>query len=177
MTTKAEFEDALQGWAETAAGVPAHWVRQKIKRTAPCLDLDLDGPETLSPAPERWTTVRGRDLVHHARDTEVWALIVQAHVAGGGTGDDDAPALLRRLKNSLKLLSTIETLRAAGATIAEVGGVRNVSAVIETGWQDRAVMTIRILTADVSTEAGLAIESVQGSGEQDLTDVTLDQTI
>jgi hypothetical protein len=98
-------------------------------------------------------------------------------VAGAGTGDDDAASLLRRLKNSLKLMSVTETLRAVGITVAEVGDVRNVSVVIETEWQDRAVLTIRILTADVSSETGTSIEAVQGQGQNDLVEVTLDQTI
>lgn len=193
MTTKTQFEDAIQGWATATAGVAAIWVRQKVTSLSPYLSLDIDGPQTLSPVPERWTTVDQHgglaaplpipldlewpEFTHSARDTEAWVLTVQAHVAGAGTGDDDAASLLRKLKNSLKLMSTVETLRAVSITVAEVGDVRNVSVVIETEWQDRAVLTIRILTADVSSETGASIETVTGQGQNDLAGVTLDQTI
>jgi hypothetical protein len=180
VTTKTQFEDAIQDWAETTAGVPAIWIRQKLTNDPPYLSLHLDGPRTQGQNPDRWTTVRilaapaWPEFTHSARDVEEWALQIQAFVAGAGTGDADSASLLRRLKNSLKLMGTTETLRAAGITVADVGDVQDVSTVIETEWQDRASLTILIRTADVSTETGSSIETVEGQGQDDLTGTTLD---
>lgn len=181
MTTKTQIEDALHAWATQAAGgVPAIWVRQKVKAPVPGLSLQLDGPRTLSPVPERWheqapadpPPAAGQEIIHSARDNQSWALHIQARTATS-TGDADAASLLMALKNSLKLMSTIETLRAASITVAEVGDVQDVSAVIETDWQDRAALTILIWTADVSTERSTYIETVEGQGEDDLASTTL----
>lgn len=185
---KAAFEDALQAWAKGAAGVEAVWVRQKMKTPIPGLTLLLEGPKSLSATPERWHEYSapaelpapapvelnppGQEIIHSARDNESWALTLQAYTKDT-SGDADAAVLLQRCKNSLKLQGTLDTLRAAGITVADVGDVKNVAIVLDTEWQGRAVMTLLLWTADVSTERGTFIETVAAQGQGDLVDVVL----
>lgn len=174
---KAVLEDALQAWAKAASGVEAVWVRQKLKSTPPYLSLLLQGPKTLSGTPERWHTYdaqapAGQEITHAYRDNEEWVLQVQAYTPKT-VGDDEASALLKKLKDSLKLDGTVATLRASGISVIEVGDIQNVSVVIETEWQGRAAVALRLHTADVSTETSTFVETVDGTGEDDLAGITI----
>lgn len=180
MTTKTQMEDGLQAWAQATAGVPAIWVRQANKIPTPGLSLHLDGPRSLSavpelshaPAPAEPPPQAGQEIIHSAREVQAWSLQVQARSAAA-SGEADATALLLALRGSLRLQGTIATLRAAGVTVASVGDVQDVSAVIETGWQDRASMTLLLWAADVSTERSTFIETVEGQGEGGLAPTTI----
>lgn len=179
--SKAAFENALQAWVVAASGLAADkvvWAKQRLRTLAPYISLDLTGPQTLSHhSPERWHKVvvgapAGQEIEHYARDNERWSLLIQAFAAST-SGDADGASLLKKLKDALKLDGALATLRAAGITVQDVGDVKDVSLVIETGWQDRAAMTLSLLTADVSTERTTFIETVDGAGEDDLADVTI----
>lgn len=143
------IENALHAWVAAALGVETIWAGQNAP--APALTyatLRLSGPfghgAELSSA-TNLSNPAGQEIEQTVSEQQEWSLSVQVYGSG-------ALALLAAAKLKLQLPSALEAVRAAGVAVVEAGDTQDVSALIGSQLETRALMDVRIRTVDQATE-------------------------
>jgi hypothetical protein len=80
------------------------------------------------------------------------------------TGDSSAMALMNRVVLQLEKDGQTELFEAAGLAVGPVGTPQNLSALVETATQSRAVLEVELHTTDSATEQTTFIETVPAVG-------------
>lgn len=150
------IENALQAWVTGATGIPGDrvvWAEQNGPRPArPFATLRLGN--VISPGltdEERCTVVEGgapgADLRIETVAQQEIVITVETFTAAT-TGNGSALALLTRAKNALSKNSQIEAFDAAGIAVVDRGTVQNLTALLDTEFEGRASLDVRIRFVD-----------------------------
>lgn len=162
------IEDALQAWAVRASGLPAasvRWADQDATRPQPpFVELRLDHEGGGAPVPEQQTIDNptpsaGQEILINTITHEDLTLTVHAFTAPT-VGANSARALASRMKAQIASETEIGIFDDAGIAIVETGPVQNLTAVLETKSEGRAVFDVRLRVADGFTEATTYVETV-----------------
>jgi hypothetical protein len=177
---------ALVSWADLEAAIvsavklalPATtviWEDQGANRPAlPYLSLRVSDEECLSELPEQIPAtnptgavgtvgppiVVGTELLLQRRVPSEFQLRVQAFSAAV-VGVSSARALLATMHNGLDLTSCRDVLTAVGLAIVERGVVQNLSGLIETKFEGRAALDIRMRYTDGVDETATHISTAE----------------
>lgn len=162
------IENALHEWATRSTGLaPARvvWEAQGGPRPAhPFASLRLDTAS--SPGSEQRTRdadapVPGAEIVleaiEQAEATVTLQVFTETTTAGGGS----AFALATRARNALGLDSYVENLDAAGVAVISRGSVQNLTGVLETKFEGRASLDVRVRFVDGAEDLTTWIETVE----------------
>jgi hypothetical protein len=145
----AAIENALHAWVSTVLGVETIWAGQNAP--APNLTyatIRLTGPFGQGAEIASSTNLAnpaGQEIEQAVSEQQEWSLSVQGYGA-------NARALLAGATLKLQLPSAIEALRAAGVAVVDVGDTQDVSALVGSQFETRALMDVRIRTVDSATE-------------------------
>jgi hypothetical protein len=143
------------------------WDQQNGARpTVPFASMRIDndttqaGLDEVRPPRDATSPAPGADIVvETVKHTEFTCTVQVFGVAA--TGSSSPRALLIGLRNSLSLDSEIETLDAANLAVIEQGTVQNLTALLENDFEPRAVLAIRLRTADGAEDLTTWIETVE----------------
>jgi hypothetical protein len=145
----AAIENALHAWVSTVLGVETIWAGQNAP--APNLTyatIRLTGPFGQGAEIASSTNLAnpaGQEIEQAVSEQQEWSVSVQGYGA-------NARALLAGATLKLQLPSAIEALRAAGVAVVDVGDTQDVSALVGSQFETRALMDVRIRTVDSATE-------------------------
>lgn len=162
----ASIEDALYTWAFAQLGMPVFWSNQKFPQPArPYATLKLTGPRVLSGSDAAETTTdlgrpAGEEVETKYSGPRELTCSVQVY-AVPTSGASSARALLARAQASLSRDSVAAALRAAGLAIVDQGGIADLTALLETNWESRAAMDVRLGCTDSATDRTGYIETVE----------------
>lgn len=162
-------ENALQAWLKGAVGGEVIWSNQDgCQPSMPYGTLKISGPRQSSPTPEILNTTNlsnpaGQEIeqtvVLHGQIT-VSCQVYARPTTGAGT----ARELLEQARKALFLPTQRERLRAAGLALVEAGDTQDLTALLETTWQSRAVMDVRFNVVDTASEKTGYIATVNVTG-------------
>lgn len=159
----AAVENALHAWLATATGIVCIWAEQDGPQPAtPYCIMRLDGPFRATQSDElrsitnlgnaagqevEQTWIKQREIVVHLQ------AFADSQVEGGSSPARD---YLDRADEQLDLESVLDTLATSGLiVVGEPRTVQNVSTVVETRWQSRAMLDVRFrLTDSVMEKTG-----------------------
>lgn len=160
------IEDALQAWASAIhPDAPAIWSTQDGHRPrAPFIELSvIAGPQAIGPAEERYA----------APDTYTYAVRRRCTLSMQFYGDD---ALVRAaaVQGALELPSRQAYLQAAGIAVWGAEGPRDITALVDTRHEGRALLDIFLSYPDPVDDAPGEIRRVRLVGT--LGSLTVDRT-
>lgn len=159
-----KIEDALHAWLKGATGVTCIWAEQSGPQPKPpYCTLRIDGPRRLGGADELRQEADGHDVRQLAAGQRELTVQCQAFTAGMN-GQATARELLTKAQARLSLPAVQEQLADVGLSVIDEGNVQNVSTVLETKWQGRAALDVRIGCADSAEDRVGSIESVEFAG-------------
>lgn len=162
------IENALQAWGVRASGLDptlVRWADQDGSRPQPpFVELRLDHEGGGSPVPEQQVIdnpepVAGQEILINTITHEDLTLTVHVYTAVT-VGVNSARALASRMKAQIASETEIGNFDDAGIAIVETGPVQNLTAVLETKSEGRAVFDVRLRVADGFTEATTYVETV-----------------
>jgi hypothetical protein len=152
------FEAALVAWLAPTFGAD-HVMLKGEKGAQPDLPyamISITGPRRAG-AP-RGSVFQSFDGAQVGQEVELRVVVeeelgvsVQAYTSAKN-GSTSAKALLAAAKLQLLLPSVHDALSAAGLALIEAGDTQDVSALLETGFQGRAVLDLRFLVTDEAAE-------------------------
>lgn len=168
------IETALAAWAASASGlatskvlwglqgvaVPAPPDRPYVRLTWGARDLPV-GNGVRDEARTASTALGTRTVVHFRTHVLSLGYFAAVPTSAAGASGAAAAALGSMLRN-LQLESTRATLAAAGLRLVSVSDPQDVSAMLETGFETRAVVDLEFMTADTTTEQVGKISTVDG---------------
>lgn len=178
------IENAIRAWVKMATGLSdpqVYFDHQNVPQpqSAPFVTISIAESGTTLGLPEidRTTNLAlpaGTEV--QQAGTSIWdiSILFQAfaentvtYSAGGlpNTSGLTAVELLAKVQLALNLESVHDPLNDAGISPYEYGVVRRLDAVIETGFEGRAVLEMKCYVADTVTEGVGYIDDVTGSGE------------
>lgn len=164
----AAIETALVTWVRTASGVTTILAKQKAPQPALpyCTVAIIDGPRKFSGVdPVDMVTNLGNPLGQEiemtVRAEREITVSVQAFTAGA-IGAAPARDLLHKASVALVLPSGHDTLFAAGLTVIEAADIQALDAVMETAFEGRASMDVRMYLKDLAVEKTGYIATVTG---------------
>src|SRR5262249_29311933 len=153
-----EIEDALHAWLKAATGVTCIWAEQSGPQPKPpYCTLRIDGPRRLGGADEIRQAADCRGVRQSAGGPRQLTPQCQAYTAGTN-GRATARELLTKAQLQLALPSVRDRLSEVGLSVIDEGNVQNVSTVLETKWQGRAALDVRLGCADTTAEQVESIE-------------------
>ena len=156
-----QIEDVLHAWLKAATGVTCIWAEQSGPQPKPpYCTLRIDGPRRLGGADELRQDGDGDDVRQLAVGQRELTVECQAFTSRT-TGSATARELLTKAQVQLSLPSVHERFSEVGLSVIDEGDVQNVSTVLETKWQGRAALDVRIGCADSAEERVGSIESVE----------------
>jgi hypothetical protein len=148
------MENALHAWVSAALAFDVIWADQNAP--APAIParggrygtIRLTGPfgqgAELASA-TNLSNPAGQEIEQTVSEQQEWSLSVQVYGA-------NARAQLAGAKLKLQLPAALEALRAAGVAVVDVGDTQDVSALVGSQIETRALMDVRIRTVDSATE-------------------------
>lgn len=158
------LEDALYAFVSAKLGIKTHWQHQRIPRPArPYATLRLGsvvalGHDETSRAFDP-DAKPGEELVLTTTGNRELTLTVNVYsdvVTGSGT----ARERLSRLQTAIEAPLAIEALWASGISVVDRGAVLDLTELLETGFESRAALDVRLLVRDLVTESTTFIEHV-----------------
>ncbi len=166
------IENALHDWVSVATGLAADaviWVEQLPPRharpfeTLKLIGLTPDARHELIPTHDP-TAPAGAEITLTAAGYRKLGVSVQIYSAAV-TGSDTARALLTKAQAQLALPTVQDALRTAGVTFSSEPGITDLSALLDTGFESRAAMTLELdVVDDSASETTTYIESADVEG-------------
>lgn len=162
------IETALVTWLSTATGATAILYGQKgTQPPLPYATIRVTGPRTAAnsssishPAVQTFDPSRVGEEIERRFHAQLELTVSVQAFTEPTAGGSSAKALLQLAKRSLALDATLQDLRAAGLALIEVGDTQDLTGLLDTGFQGRAVMDLRLLVADeVAERTGFIAEA------------------
>lgn len=152
-------KDALYEWASSASGVSVIWARQSAPPPAtPYVTLALvGGPIAIGHDAQRRVHLPDGEELADLRVDWLGAreMTLSVNVYGG-----DALAIASTLQSSLSLETVRDALAAAGMSVIRAGDIRDLTALLETTFESRAQMDVRLRFTTTTSELTTFIETV-----------------
>jgi hypothetical protein len=163
------IESAVQNWVEGATGLDdAHVIFAEQNAATPAGDFitirlgdtvalgAYDRVEVIH-RPENPPGEEVELTSHGCREltVSIQAFTVETH------GDASGRALLSKVRNALALPAVREALRAVGLAPFDSGSVRNITALVDTDFQGRAIFEARFNLTESAVERTTFIETVE----------------
>lgn len=176
----APIEDALRAWVKTATGLPdgqVYFANQNGPQPGasgqlPFVTILVAGDVLRMGALDEFSTSTnlaapaGQEITQATQGPRDLAVSVQAFGEGTitKTGVVTAPQLLAACQTALGLESVRYALNAAGLAPYDMGEIRRLDEVVETGFQGRATLDLRFYSGDYQSETNGYINEVSGTG-------------
>lgn len=163
------FEPAIRAWLIAATGIADTHViysRQNGPRpAAPFAEIDLGelvplgAVDAVSHAYNSGGSA-GAEIVHTTHGQRDVAVTVRVYT-DSAVGDSSARTLLAAAQLALGQAGTRATFHAAGATVWDRGTVRPVPGVLDTRWEGRAELVLRLYVELQATETSTYVGTVR----------------
>jgi hypothetical protein len=157
-------EDTIRNWVKTASGLSdaavyfANQLGPQYK-LGPFIAIRLEGATALG----AYDSVEFLQDLTRPAGTEIELrtyapreFVVELTSFAGAvvtqTGREVSKDLLNRVRNAIGLESTTATFNAAGLACFDIGSVRNVAGLLETGYEGRALLDLRFYCGDSLSE-------------------------
>lgn len=172
-----KIQRALRGWVRKASGLPDKkviWSEQSQPRLeAPFITMRLGDFIPLGSADEVTqeydeNAPSGEEITITVNGRRSASLSVQVFGAG-------AQQTLSKVQTSLGLPSVKEGLEAAGVSIYDIGEVQNVTGLLETVFEPRALTNFSLYCSETVSEQTTFIESVEVTNEINDTTFTIEE--
>lgn len=172
------IEEALRAWVRKASGLDDNKIvfaeQDVIRLPIPFITLRLGDLVPLGSADEMKqsfdaTRPPGEEVEVTVQGSRSFSLSVQCF----GNSDKSARAILSKVQTALSLPSVREGFEAAGISSYEMSPVQNITALLETSFEPRAVMDIGFYCSEEVSERTTYIGSVEVEDEINETTFTI----
>lgn len=167
------IENALRSWVRVASGFDDSaviWDNQNGSRPArPFITLHLEGPLALGAVDavtHKYSATRpaGAEIEIKAEGPRELTLSIQCYGLSP-IGSDSPRAVLSRVQTKLGLPSVKDALGAAGVSVFDKGRIQDLSEILDTGFEARALLEVRCYAVESATETSTYIKTVELTDE------------
>lgn len=173
-----DIKSALRAWVRSVTNLPdtqVVWSQQDLSRlTGQFITMRLGDLTPLGSADETTqdydaTRDAGQEIEISVNGQRSFGLSLQCF----GTGDVSDRSLLARLQSSLSLPSVLSLFEPAGLGCYDTSPIQNVTALLDTTFEPRAVMDVYFYCSEVVSERTTFIETVEVENETQETTFTV----